>query len=193
MNSNLFRIIMYISIVAWLFPPIKQYKQSMFSFFLILALTDPLAIIIGKFLEFPPHIFYNFSCVILLFSLNNFKDLNKKSILLIILLLIIGFMSSQSPSKFTFYYIILINFIILFKFLIRTLLFVMNNSLINIFHMILILYQTTIILKVLSVVENFSSGVYYFALTNIFQIVIAIFFTIFNENDERLYVDLKKL
>lgn len=193
MDTNLFRIIMYISIVAWLFPPIKQYKQSLFSFFLILALTDPVAIILGKILEFPPHLFYNFSCVILLFSLNNFKDINKKSVFLIILLLIIGFASSQSPSKFTFYYIILINFIILVKFLIRTLLFVMKNSMINVFHMILILYQTTIILKVLSVVENFSSGVYYFALTNIFQIVIAIFFTIFNESDESLYLNLKNL
>jgi len=59
--------------------------------------------------------------------------------------------------------------------------------------MVLILYQATSILKMLSVVENFSSGIYYFAITIIFQILIAIFFTIFREDDKRLHLDLKKI
>ncbi|MEW6004422.1 MAG: hypothetical protein AB1695_03820 [Stygiobacter sp.] len=192
MDGFLFKLIMYVAIVAWLLPPLKQYKDDLFFYFLVLALTDPIAIIIGKLMHFSPYLFYNFSSVVLLYSLSNFKNLNKKSISLFFILIIIGYLASQSPSKFTFYYIILINFIILLKLMVRTLLFVINSSLINIFHMILILYQTASILKVLSLVENFSSGIYYFALTNIFQILIAIFFTIFNENDKRLFFDLKK-
>ena len=182
---------MYIAIVAWLIPPIRQFKQSLYKYFLVLALTDPIGIILGKLLQFPPYLFYNFSSIVLLFSVFEYKNINKKIIISSIILLIISYLASKSPNKYTFYFIIFINFLILLIFLKRTLLFVIDNSLINIFHMILLLYQTTSILKMLSVVENFSSGVYYYAITNIFQILIAIFFSIFTENDKRLYFNIK--
>ncbi|MCX7875289.1 MAG: hypothetical protein N2321_03860 [Melioribacteraceae bacterium] len=191
MDSYLFRLIMYIAIVAWLIPPIRQFKQSLYKYFLVLALTDPIGIILGKLLQFPPYLFYNFSSIVLLFSVFEYKNINKKIIISSIILLIISYLASKSPNKYTFYFIIFINFLILLIFLKRTLLFVIDNSLINIFHMILLLYQTTSILKMLSVVENFSSGVYYYAITNIFQILIAIFFSIFTENDKRLYFNIK--
>lgn len=192
MDSFLFRIIMYISIVVWLFPPIKHFKQNLFYFFLVLALTDPIALLLGKYLRFPPYLFYNFSAIITLYTVSNFSKPTKRFIIFYVILLIVAYLASHSPSKYTFYYIIFIHFIILLKFLKRTLLFIVDNNFLNIFHMVLILYETTIILKMLSVVENFSSGVYYYAITNVFQIIIAIFFTIFKENDKRLFFDLRK-
>lgn len=193
MDSLLFKIIVFISIVFWLLPPLKQYKNRFFLFFVVLALTDPLGIVLGKIFLFIPYLLYNFSGIVAYFVLFDLKKFNKRNVLTFVILIALAGLSSNSPSKYTFYFIIFINFLILVKFLKIALIFVVENSLVNIFHMVLILYQTTSILKMLSVVENFSSGIYYFAITNIFQILIAIFFTIFREDDKRLHLDLKKI
>jgi len=192
MDSFLFKIIVFISIVFWLLPPLKQYKNRFFLFFVVLALTDPLGIVLGKIFLFIPYLLYNLSGIVAYFVLFDLKKFNKRNVLIFVILIALAGLSSNSPSKYTFYFIIFINFLILVKFLKIALIFVVENSLVNIFHMVLILYQTTSILKMLSVVENFSSGIYYFAITNIFQILIAIFFTIFREDDKRLHLDLKK-
>lgn len=193
MDNLLFKIIVFISTVFWLLPPLKQYKSRFFLFFLVLALTDPLGIVLGKTFHFIPYLLYNFSGIVAYFVLFDLKKFKKRNVLISVILIALAGLSSYSPSKYTFYFIIFINFLILVRFLKIALIFVVENSLVNIFHMVLILYQATSILKMLSVVENFSSGIYYFAITNIFQILIAIFFTIFREGDKRLHLDLKKI
>lgn len=193
MDSFLFRIIMYMTIIFWLLPPIKQYKTNLFGYFFVLALTDPIGLILGKIFLFQPYLFYCFSGIVLLFVTSDFNKVTKKTLIFYIVLLFLAYYSSNSPSKYTFYFIIFIHFLILLIFTKRTLLFAVDTNQLNFFHLVLLFYEVSIIFKMLSVVENFSSGIYYYAISNIFQVIIAIFFTIFNENDKRLLIDLNKL
>lgn len=192
MNILLFKIIVFICTVFWMLPPLKQYKTRFFWFFLVLAFTDPIGIALGKVFHFSPYLLYNFSSIAAYLALFDFNNFKKRHLFILIILVALASLSFDLPQNHNFYFIIFINFLILLRVLKFTLLFVIEKSLVNIFHMVLILYQATIILKMLSVVENFTSGIYYFAITNIFQILIAIFFTIFKEEDQQLHLDLKK-
>ena len=62
---------------------------------------------------------------------------------------------------------------------------------INIFQLALIFYELSVVVNQLVLLNNYDIKVVFFYTTLFFQILIAIFFTIFKENNPRLNISLK--
>lgn len=86
---------------------------------------------------------------------------------------------------------ILIHVIITYFFIKRTFTFTANSGRVNIFHLILLLEEISIILKTFTIVISLKPGMSYFIATNAFEILIAIFFTLYKEENEKLFIDLR--
>jgi hypothetical protein len=62
---------------------------------------------------------------------------------------------------------------------------------VNIFHLFLLLEEISIILKTSAVLISFKTGIIYLAVTSAFEILIAIFFTLYREDNSKLHIDLR--
>ncbi|MEW6702695.1 MAG: hypothetical protein AB1298_08235 [Bacteroidota bacterium] len=97
------------------------------------------------------------------------------------------------PITFIRQVIILLNVIILFIFVRRTIIFIVLNGKVNIFHVVLLVYQTSIVMKDLDILTNANTGVVNFYATGVFQFLVAIFFSIFKEEDGKLLINLRNV
>lgn len=186
-------IIFWFSVFFWIFPAIRHYKTELFWYFLTLALSDPLAHILKNttiFRIYDVHLIFVF-----LASLSLYWLILKKKYVRIILtcafLLVLG--SFFSTSNFSYKIIALIHLLILVFFLMRSIHFIAENSKLNIFHLFLLLYETSIILKILALLTQADTGIIFFYATSIFQILLAIFFGMFKEENSRLLIDLRTI
>lgn len=193
MTVSLQYIIIYISITFWLFPAIRQYRTELFWYFLVLAIADPITLLFSYLTimrSYNSHIIFAY---IFLLSLYGFykKRLSIRIILLVSFVLLITSLFSSATSQVEI--ITLFHIMIFLFFIMRSIYFISENNRINMFHFFLILYETSVILKLLAVLTDAKTGAAFFNATTVFQILIAIFFTIFRENDSRLFIDLKKV
>lgn len=90
------------------------------------------------------------------------------------------------------YYFITSQTIILVFFIKRAILYIANNQKVNLFHAVLLLYVLTIILKFFVRQVDVNAGSVYFVVTGMFEILIAVFFTIFREDNPRLLIELNR-
>src|SRR3989304_3856823 len=95
---NLFQIIYLIEIVIWFLPPIRQYKNNYFYFFLILAITEIFAFITYKIFELPTIITYAIFSYFLSLSLIDKKTLKKHLIIFILLFFALLSIIIYNPS-----------------------------------------------------------------------------------------------
>ena len=185
-------IIVYLSILFWIFPAIRQYKTEMFWYFLVLALSDPIGLILIAFRTNNPHTTLIISFILLFVVIwSLLKKSSTKAVLFVVSTLFI--VSFFVPRIFSTYLALLFHIIIIFYFIQRSLSFITRTNKVNIFHLFLLLEEISIVLKVLAVLNGAKMGITFFLVTNLFEILIAIFFTIFKENDNRLFIDLKNI
>jgi hypothetical protein len=71
--------------------------------------------------------------------------------------------------------------------------FTANSGKVNIFHLLLLLEEISIILKSSAMLISSKPGLNYYVATSAFQILIAIFFTLYREDNEKLFIDLKSI
>jgi hypothetical protein len=175
-------IIFYLSIFAWLFPPFKNRKTEYFLFFLILAVADPLVYLLIAATKIDPIQIYPFINYALIVSLIEFNKVRKNWILFIIPL--IGLFLASFFLSFIFLYgiKILLSSIILFFFLKAALLYVNKHQSINLFFLLLILYEITIVVKYIFVATHTRTGIIYFFIMSFFETFLGIYFTFFNVN-----------
>ena len=188
-----FYIIMLLSMFFWLFPPIRQFKTELFWYFFILAISDPISVGLVMAGILSQLIGYAIAGFLLVFSLygSYYKNWHVRSILLVLLIALIPvFFTSMN---YHYGIIITLHIVILFFFLRRSIYFIAVHSKLNIFNIMLVLYELSILLKVVTLLANAKTGVAFFYITDIFQILIAIFFSIFKENDSRLFINLKNV
>lgn len=184
--SELTRYLLYISTVLWLFPPIRQYKRSLFYFFLVLALLDPISFIYleltNKNLPFGFYITANFLLFISILE----KESIRRNLFFIILsglillgiIVFAGFTSKQSLIILLAFQFLILS-VILKKFIIN---FALNKR-INFFQLVLIFYVLTIITKFLNLLTNFADATAFFIITSIAQIIFGFYFSIVRENN----------
>lgn len=177
----------------WIFPAVKQYRTELFWYFLALAASDPISFIFYYAKILGLYKGYNIFAFLTLLSLYGFY--RKKTFVRIILLvsfilLILSLLSSVSTQQKT---IVLLHVIIFLFFVVKSTKFIADSGKVNIFHIFLMLYETSIILKTLAVLTNSNNGVTFFYATSSFEILIAIFFSMFKENDSRLLIELKSI
>jgi hypothetical protein len=188
---SLFFTVGILSLIFWLFPAIRQFKTDLFFYFLILAIMDPFVMIARLS---PVLIMYNVYVIFSFIMLLIFVYIYKKRIYFYSLTAI-----AVVLSVFTFflsttfcYDLMIISHIGILFFLIRRALFYVNeNSKVNFFQLVLILYETSIVVKILAMFTNAELGPLYHLITTIFEIFIAIFFTIFKEDNPKLIFSIK--
>ena len=184
-----------LSSIFWIFAAIRQYKSELFWYFFVLAISDPIVfslwLWLHKFIG-PGHV-YPILLFFLLLSLywSDRKNWHVRMMLLALILIhIITFSSSEKVHNVV---MILFHLPILSIFLKRSIYFIAENGKANLFHLFLLLYETTIILKMLVMLTEANSSLVLFYVTSLFEILIAVFFSIFKENDSRLFINLKNV
>ena len=186
------RLLGYISSVVWLFPPVRQYKTRVFWFFLILALTDPIALTLGRQLGVFTTQFYIISFTLLPISLSPLKKVNRKNIIFVVLLFATGILTLIFPWHLSSLYYCIISVLLLLIFLKIIFSIIAETGKLNLFYMVLIMYQSSMLLRSFMFLINLTTGLTYGGITVLFQIIIAIFFSIFKEDDPRLLINLRK-
>jgi hypothetical protein len=184
------RTIIYISILFWLLPPFRQFRCKIFFYFLILALADPIALFLIKVLDYSPQIIHPIAGFLLFYSIN-FSLSNLKRYWIIHLIFISGFSISLFYFDNILYVLLVIHFLILFKFLRIVLTATYNNGYINIFYLALSFYELSVIVNLAVLLSGSNLHIVMYYITLAFQTLLAIFFTIFTEKSRFLIIPLK--
>lgn len=176
---NVTTVIYSLSIIVWLLPPIRQHATKYFLFFLILAVCDPLYLLMIQFVSINPIKIFLVTTMLLILSVTirkyNMKTLSLTILLISILIVVDIFFS----IKEIYFFKILLSSILVFLFAKETVL-VFNKTLkINLFYLILTLYEISIVLKFLSFLfHSINESIILFYITSAFEILIGVFFCI---------------
>jgi hypothetical protein len=182
--------IIYISIFFWLLPPFRQYGAKFFYYFLILAISDPVSILYVKVTGLNPDIIQVITGFFLFYTISN-GSIRKKNNYLINVLITLTFLGCAVFINDLIIVILIIHLFILSKLIRITLVEVYQSLTLNIFLLAIVFYELSVSLN-LSVClsgSEFWLIIYYTTLS--FQILLAIFFTVFNEKSNFLIVKLK--
>lgn len=179
------KILLYTSIVIWLIPPIRQYGNVFFSFFLILALLDPIALLFRYlFLSTIPFEFYIFANFLLLISIVDRSKIKSNvfffiaiGFFLLVIILFANFSNNQSIIILLSFQFLILS-VVLKKFIVN---YAFDKS-INVFQLMLIFYFLTNITKFFNVLTGFADATAFFIITTIAQIIFGLYFSIVREN-----------
>ena len=179
---ELLKIILYINSLIWFLIPIRQYKTRFFSFFLVLALFDPIVIILYQFLTFKSLNLYLIGTVILLYPA--LFGVTKKIKISILLLFCIASLITIYFSLFDLILIqIAIHLIIFIYFLKLFVIHFSESRQILLFHLFLLGYEFSILLKFIVYYNEVALGQIYFYGTTAVEILIGLFFIFVNEKN----------
>ena len=176
-----------ISRIVWFIPPIRQYKNEYFMFFLLLTIGD----LITTFLRLVVHISSNAPYVIVAFllvmSLQKKEDLKRFYLLeLLITAITLIIVLIENDRMLEIYIIGFLQFIILYYILQH---FFRNNiakQTLNLFYVVLVFYQILTVIKFLNILSMNYSGYFYVQITTIFQILIGLFFSFFRPDNPKI-------
>ncbi len=186
------KIISYASIIVWLLPAIRQYKSKYFYYFLILALSDPLTFFSVNVLQVPDYFFYSIAGILLFYSIGtSTRSFLKYWTLNLLFILVFLFTLFTLPNLL--FLILILHVLILSKFIKQSVILLHKSGELNYFLLALIFYEITILLKVIVFISGTDTGIMFFYLTLSFQILVALFFTIFREESSILTFKLRTL
>lgn len=191
-NLSILEILLYSSLIVWIFPVIRQYRGRTFFIFLVIALGDPITILLSILFNinlgpFSP-LFTSFVlALVVLFSIKEPNNI----IFYIIFYCVCLFLPLLSVNyKYYYFSMIVLHVFIFYQILIF---FIKNNiseKSINIFYIIFLLYELLNIFKVSNLVIGVTNAYEYHALTSIFQVALGLYFSIFRENSPRNFIKL---
>lgn len=179
---EIFKILLYISLIVWLLPPFRQWKSKFFYFFLILAVADPLSIFITLYISKNINFYYPLISLLLLISIIDYRSINKQKNFLIYVIIL----ASSTLMILVFIHsgitIVILHFIISMVFLKDFIFKYVFQREFSVFYAMLLFYEFTIILKFFNVILGFTDATAFFIITSIFQITFGLFFSIFRED-----------
>lgn len=162
-------------------PPFRQYKGKYFFYFLVLSVSDIINFTFLITLGINPLDIHIIFSLLLLISIQP-KEYLVRYIYLFLLLFVLGLsLIFYLPNYNDILFIVLIHSFILFLFIKDAVLYTNIYKEINIFSFILILYESTIIMKFIILLSGLKTSVEYFYITSAFEIIIALFFTVFRK------------
>lgn len=182
------------SVAAWLLPPFRQFREKYFIYFLILAFTDAVvtSLYLGIKIVIPNNLFYTVSSFLLYVTLFGKDELVKKKFLLLGLVLLIVVGTTISNPKQRYIVLCLFHTMIMYEFLKRFALDYSMREVINIFVLLLVSYEITIVTKFVVSILDIRWGELYFDLMSIFEIFLALTFAIFRERQLTFSVSKKE-
>ncbi len=182
---KLIYIIPFISIFVWIFPPFRQYKTYYFGYFLILAIADPIKLFFMNSFSIAPQIFSPFFSLLLVSSLTKME--RRLPIFVLAFLLLLVLLSFSFPFKL----IQLVNslahiwiLIIVISWFIDS---IVDTKSLNLFLMLLVVYEFTGILKNIVVLLDIVQGITQFYVATTIQIIFGIVFIFINYNNSKLF------
>jgi hypothetical protein len=178
-------IILYLSMIAWIFPIFRQFRCNIFYFFLLLGISDPLAGLFMKITSLSPVIIAVIISPFLFYSIN--IDRKKKfslsaiEIFVFALTLILMFTISNLDIV-----MLIIHTLILIRVIFKILIELHHKQIVNIFHLVLAFYMTTSVASLIIYLNGDHQAIILFYINLAFQILIAIFFATFREDHPKL-------
>lgn len=182
------QVVIFLNIFFWALPPFRHISKNFFLFFLVFAFMDPIVVIINIFINLDAFRVYSFGSYILLHSI---IKRNKKQYMLnlvggLLLLPCSIFLSVKINALLVFAFLLIILFIFIKKLIID----INKIFIINSFYIVLVFYVITLLLKIFYFLLDSQQHIIFAYLTSAFEIIFALFFTIFHDNDERLMIKL---
>lgn len=186
-------ILTYFSVFIWLLPPVRQYKNFLFKYFLILGIADLIGLFFFKILQTPFPDIYIIVSFLLFVALQKNEYLKKKKIIFICLGLMIILISFFRIEKNPYIFLIaFLHLVIIFRILYLFVMVVAQKQTINFFYLVLAFYEFTVLLKFLNFLFPLNvEAQAYFYVTTIFELVVGIFYTTFREDSRKLVYQLK--
>lgn len=158
-------------------------------FFIILAYAGPLSLILVIQWGINPDIINTICSILMLVFMQKIIDKNIRYIKIILQMILIFSLYLLFKNIQTIMILIHLFIIIeLFKLLMNDL---FNNNIINAFHVGILFYELTILISLFVFLLGTETGYIYFYTTAGFQIILAIFFSIFHDKSSRLQIKLK--
>lgn len=185
------KFIVYLSVFVWLFPPIKQFRSSFFYFFLVLALGDPISVPFIYYRLIPPSVFHLAISAAAYFSLPQLNRHLKRAYIIPVLALIFAF-SVLLPKEYLILLIGILHFFIFLAILQYTINFLSITGRIQLFHLLLLTYETSLLLKFIDKIFAVNYGMTEFYFTTGFQIILGILFCFINEENPKLSLKFSK-
>lgn len=179
---EILKFIVYLSLIIWILVPVRQIKTRLFLYFLILGLIDLTSFILLYLFNLKFELIYLIGTVALLYPLLQFfNNLSKFTILIILtgFALLIYYSSADNYILFQTG----IHFIIFFLFLRILVIHVGLHSQILVFHLFLLVYEFSLLLKFFVFLNEFEVGLIYYYVTTAFQILIGVYFIFVNEKN----------
>lgn len=182
---NLTLTIIYISTIAWIFPIFRQFRCNLFYFFLLLGLSDPISSIAVEVFYLRPEIIQVIIAPILFYTINIDRQkkftINKLDIFIFVLSYVIFFLiKNYNITLLIIYTFILIR--VIFKNIIELHL----HQKINIVHLVLAFYMISSVASLIIYLNGDHDGLVLFYINLAFQTLIAIFFSIFREDNPKM-------
>lgn len=184
------QLIIYASILFWLFPVIRHYKGNYFIYFLILALSDPLAIACVAVFKIQPTVIHAIAAICLFYSIDTVRH-EFIRLWMLNLIIIITFIILLLLQSIPLFLILIFHFLVLYVFIKKLMIKLYQFGELNWFYMVLIFYEITALVKLIVLISGAEIGIVYYFLTVTFQFLIAIFFTIFREESSFLRLRLR--
>jgi len=178
-------IILYLSMLAWIFPIFRQYRCNLFYFFLFLGISDPLSGLFMKLTHFSPVIISVIIAPLLFYSIN--IDRKKKfsitpvEIFVFVLTAVLYFTISNLDII-----MLVIHTLILIRIIFKIILELHHKQIVNIFHIVLAFYMTTSVASLIIYLNGDHQAIILFYINLAFQILLAIFFATFREDHQKL-------
>jgi hypothetical protein len=174
--------ILYLSMLVWIIPPFRQFKEGYFFYFLILAVSDPLIGVLNYAFKVHAHTIHITAGLLLIYSVQYYKQnrsfkFNHKNFFFALVTL---FAVVNGNIVFIKTVLLLIHLMLFYYFLQLLLNNAKEEEEIKIYHIVLLFYEASIILKVLNLIIGTATGIVYFYITTAFGMLVAIFFIIYN-------------
>ncbi|MCL4548069.1 MAG: hypothetical protein M1495_05830 [Bacteroidetes bacterium] len=181
------KVISIISIIVWLFPAIKQYKTDYFYFFLVLAVADPVVLLLGFVLRLTAPFTAPFLMLMQIGSLRP-KKLLWLPFALIFLLIFVWFIKESNNAL---HLTGSIGHLIIFMMIISRLIDQLSSrQLLSGFLVLLSTYELINVLKVLIVITDLMNGITQFYIASFFQILFGIVFCFISIKSSRFDIKL---
>jgi hypothetical protein len=178
-------IILYVSTIAWVFPIFRQYRSNLFYFFLFLGICDPLTFVALKLFYIRNELVAVIIAPILFYAISIDRkksfSINKTEIFVFALAYSLMFVLEN-------YNIILliIHTLITIRAIYKIIIELHLNQKVNLVHIVLAFYMISSVASLIIYLNGNHQAIVLFYINLAFQTLIAIFFSIFKEDDPRL-------
>ncbi len=194
MSVRLLVLLSMVESIIWLFPAFRQFSGRYFSFFCCLALASLLQLffVYLHIIRFTNYVNLFFS-IYMVFSFHQTggKGIYKTTYGISTLILVGGLIQLHN-HRIELLCLIFVWMVILSFLLRRIILETTASGFSDILTVCLILYTLSILHRIYFALSEAKPGLYYYAITEIFECIIGLFFIFFKEENKLLYSKIKQ-